>query len=69
MYNILTLWENTMIDYEERQDIIKELSNIQVKMTHLLWAYNKKDLMPILNNKDMEWPEWMVKFFEEKLEN
>jgi hypothetical protein len=58
-----------MLDYEERQEIIKELSNIQVKMEHLIWAYNKKELMPILDNKDMEWPEWMSKFFEEKLEN
>ena len=58
-----------MLDYEERQDIISDLATVQVIMEHFIWAYTKKELMPILDNKDLEWPEWMVKFFEEKLEN
>jgi len=57
-----------MLDREERQAIIKDLSDVQVKMEHLLWAYKHNDLMPILNDSDFEWPEWMVKFFDEKLE-
>lgn len=52
-----------MLDYEERQDIINDLCKIQVSLEHLKWAYTKEDLMPILNNKDMEWPEWLVKLF------
>ena len=58
-----------MLFYQERQDIIKDLSEIQVKLDHLIWAYKKDDLMPILNNKDLEWPEWLIKFFENNSQN
>lgn len=57
-----------MIDYIERQEIINTLSGIEVQITHLLWAYKKKDLMHILNNKGMNWNEKLVKFFEENAE-